>query len=104
MMAFSRETTTPKGAKNGNKKWLESAEGGREGKEQAIEAKSVPLTRSREEGGGEASVMALHAIQHGMDGRAIDIGGKRKSTCVGFRMFFQSSISGEMGVNDCCSF
>ena len=64
MMAFSnRPTTTPKGAKNGNKKWPQSSEGGREGKEQAIEAKSVPLTRSRGEGGGrrEASVMALHA-------------------------------------------
>ncbi len=50
MMAFSnRPTTTPKGAKNGNKKWPLSRrrEGGR-GKEQAIEAKSVPLTRRAE--------------------------------------------------------
>ncbi len=83
MMAFSnRPTTTPKGAKNGNKKWPESSEGGREGKEQAIEAKSVPLTHSRGK-----PVLRLSMLQHGMDGRAIDRGGEEEHMC-GFSNVF----------------
>ncbi len=51
MMAFSRETTTPKGAKNGNKKWLESSEGGR-GRNRQLKQKVSHLheAEGREEG------------------------------------------------------
>ncbi len=41
--------------------------------------------------------MALHAIQHGMDGRAIDRGGEEEHMCGFSNAFFEAVFLGKWG-------